>query len=209
MYKLENKAFIKDKNVNLDLGFNEKVLFLAYIAELNKVIFCTDTEAINSISLDQGFRVKVNINFNNEPITKLEYYTEKQLICISSTTQLKIFSVFMQVALSLDILGGPFVCISNKQQELWLLFNHFYSITELRISNSLLNTITISDMPNYKSENMHYYRRPLNEFSECAECVSNFYAFINEKKSKSYSKFLDHKFIIPDNQIDFEILRTS
>ena len=192
VFMIRDFKLIKVKDIDFCLLENELVKDFVYIKELDKVIFITNTNTINSFVVNSGFRVKIPVDLQEEVCCHLNLDEEKKLVCLKTNHFLRVYTIHMQVVFTFKIDGYDFVCLKGKTDESRLLIRNVENLFELRIKvNSQENA------ENY--ENLDFFN-----FESCVHVLSK--DFCDEAKKNLYWGFYSRKFIVPDNHPNFKAL---
>ena len=114
MYAVNNnKKLEKQRNLNFYLTPMEIITDMVYIQAMDKVVFLTKTNMINSILLQGGLRVPIQIDNEDELYLRLSYCMERELLFIKSETYIKCFSEYMQYIYSIRAQGNQFTSFVN------------------------------------------------------------------------------------------------
>lgn len=112
-YSIEKNRLIKKYNINLGLLDHEIISYIVYTLELNKIIYITNGSQLNSIVFQQN-RVKIPLDFNNEPCTDMKFIKEERLVVIKTENTFKILNDYLVVTHEGNLQGEKIVVYSNK-----------------------------------------------------------------------------------------------
>ena len=194
LYSLTNLKLEKIRSLNFFLELNEEITEIVFVHKLNKAIFLTssNTHTINSLILQGGFRLQIQIDVEGESFLALDYCREKDIVCVKTENYIKIFSIHMQIIYTVKAPGSNLICVTDGSDQVIFLINY----TEFFFKVSLYMPISNIEIIENRNEN-----RLWENFEPCNHTLRQIFEENKIRKIDKYTGYLERKFMAPDLQI--------